>query len=40
MIEAEVDYVSEEEIHYHFSPEGDDPLVPYGLALVDVAQPH
>ena len=39
-MEGDVDYVGEDEIHYHFSPEGEEPLFPYGPALVEVAQAH
>lgn len=38
--EEEIDYVSQEEIGFHFTPEGEDLMLPYGPALLEVAQAH
>jgi hypothetical protein len=40
VLEPDVDYVSEEDIGHTFTPEGHATLLPYGPALVEVAQAH
>ena len=38
--EPDIDYVSEEEVGFHFTPEGEDLMLPYGPALLEVAKIH
>eukprot|EP00435_Cladocopium_sp_Y103_P067537 s66_g30.t1 len=39
-LESQIDDVSEEEIGYHFYLDGEDEILPYGPALVEVSQAH